>query len=283
MAVVRIVTDSTAFLDQETVDKYNIAIVPLYVNFENEVIIDGSVSNAAFFDKVRSSAKMPFTSQPSPGDFVKVFENIIADGNDIVTIVISSGISGTYESALNAAKMVGLNRIAVIDSLSTSGGLAMLVKEAAEAAAQGKSKEEIAAIVEAKRSQIRIFFVPDTLEYLKKGGRIGGAQALIGTLLKIKPVLHLRNGKVDSFDKVRTMKKALERIIEEIPPAKGAFPLYLLHAEAPETVETLKNMVKERFPQALITISELSPVIGTHSGPGVVGISFYARSEDNGR
>ncbi|HAP31488.1 MAG TPA: DegV family protein [Firmicutes bacterium] len=277
MTPVRIVTDSTAFLDQETVGKYNVAVVPLYVNFENEVIIDGSISNAAFFAKVRSSAKMPFTSQPSPGDFVKVFEQIIKDGNDVVTIVISSGISGTYESALNAAKMVDMNRIMVIDSLSTSGGLAMLVREAAEAAAQGKSKEEITAIIEAKKSKLRIFFVPDTLEYLKKGGRIGGAQALLGTLLKIKPVLHLSNGKVDAYDKVRTMKKALLRIVDELPPAKGAFPLYILHAEAPETVETLKHMLKERFPEAQITISELSPVIGTHTGPGVIGISFYAQ------
>ena len=277
MAPVRIVTDSTAFLDQEILVKYNIAVVPLYVNFENEVIIDGSISNAEFFAKVRSSTKMPFTSQPSPGDFVKVFEKIIEDGNDIVTIVISSGISGTYESALNAAKMVDMNRIAVIDSKSTAGGLAMLVMEAAEAAAQGKNREEIAAFIEAKKSHVRLFFVPDTLEYLKKGGRIGGAQALIGTLLKIKPVLHLNNGKVDAFDKVRTMKKALERIIDEMPPSKGVFPLHLLHAEAPVTVETLKHMVKERFPQAQITISELSPVIGTHSGPGVVGICFYAQ------
>lgn len=277
MAPVRIVTDSTAFLDQEILVKYNIAVVPLYVNFENEVIIDGSISNAEFFAKVRSSAKMPFTSQPSPGDFVKVFEKIIEDGDDIVTIVISSGISGTYESALNAAKMVDMNRIAVIDSKSTAGGLAMLVTEAAEAAVQGKNREEIAAFIEAKKSQLRLFFVPDTLEYLKKGGRIGGAQALIGTLLKIKPVLHLNNGKVDAFDKVRTMKKALERIVDEMPPAKGVFPLHLLHAEALVTVETLKHMVKERFPQAQITISELSPVIGTHSGPGVVGICFYAQ------
>lgn len=277
MANVRIVTDSTAFLDKETIEKYNIAVVPLYVNFENEVILDGSIANAEFFNKVKHAAKLPFTSQPSPGDFVKVFEKIMKEDSDIVTIVISSGISGTYDSAINAAKVVDAKRIAVVDSILTSAGLARLVLEAAEAAAQGKTKEEIVALVEDKKRRLRIFFVPDTLEYLKKGGRIGGAQALLGTLLKVKPVLYLNNGKVDSYDKVRTMKKALERIVEEIPPAKGPFPVMLIHAEATSTLKMLTEMVRERFPEAEITASELSPVIGTHAGPGVVGICFYAQ------
>ncbi len=274
---VRIVTDSTAFLDKETLEKYNIAVVPLYVNFEDEVIPDGSIPNAEFFEKMKRSAKLPFTSQPSPGDFAKVFEKIIEEDNDIVTIVISSGISGTYDSAINAAKAVDAKRIAVVDSILTSAGLARLVVEAAEAAAQGKTKEEIVALVEDKKRRLRIFFVPDTLEYLKKGGRIGGAQALLGTLLKVKPVLYLNNGKVDSYDKVRTMKKALERIVNEVPPTEGPFPVMLVHAEAGPTVETLARMVNERFPEAVITVHELSPVIGTHTGPGVVGICFYAQ------
>lgn len=277
MAPVRIVTDSTAFLKKETIEQYKITVVPLYVNFENETILDGSISNATFFDKMKNAAKMPFTSQPSPGDFVEVFEKIIEEGNDIVTIVISSGISGTYESATNAARIVDAKRIAVVDSIITSGGLAMLVKEAAEAAAQGKSKEEIVELVEDKKRRLRIFFIPDTLEYLKKGGRIGGAQALLGTLLKIKPVLYLNNGKVDTFDKVRTMKKAMERIVDEIPPAKGSFPLTIVHAEANDSASKIKDMIIQRFPEAHIVIDELSPVIGTHAGPGVVGICFYVQ------
>ena len=277
MSPVRIVTDSTAFLKKETVEQNKITVVPLYVNFENETILDGSISNATFFDKMKHATKMPFTSQPSPGDFVEVFEKIIAEGDEIVTIVISSGISGTYESAINAARIVDSKRIAVVDSILTSGGLAMLVKEAAEAAAQGKTKEEIVALVEDKKRRLRIFFIPDTLEYLKKGGRIGGAQALLGTLLKIKPVLYLNNGKVDKYDKVRTMKKAMERIVDEIPPAKGSFPVTIVHAEAHDSSVKIKNLIVERFPEADIVIDELSPVIGTHAGPGVVGICFYAQ------
>lgn len=277
MAPVRIVTDSTAFLEKETIDRYNISVVPLYVNFEHEVIMDGSIPNAVFFDKMKKSSKMPFTSQPSPGDFIKIFEKIINDGDDIVTIVISSGISGTYESAINAARAVDANRIAVVDSILTAGALAMLVKEAAEAAEQGKTKDEVVELIEDKKRRLRIFFIPDTLEYLKKGGRIGGAQALLGTLLKIKPVLYLTNGKVDTYDKVRTMKKAMERIVEEIPPAEGPFDITVVHAEAVDRANKMCDLIKDRFPEAVITINELSPVIGTHAGPGVVGICFYAQ------
>ncbi len=277
MAQVRIVTDSTAFLEEETIERYNISVVPLYVNFENEVILDGSISNAEFFDKMKNATKMPFTSQPSPGDFVKVYEKILEEGDDIVTLVISSGISGTYDSAINAAKLLDIKRIAVVDTTMTSGGLAMLVKEAAEAAAQGKTKEEIVALLEDKKRRLRLFFIPDTLEYLKKGGRIGGAQALLGTLLKIKPVLYLNNGKVETYDKVRTMKKAMERIVDEIPPAKGPFTLTIIHGEAFDTANKMKAMITERFPEAEVIINELSPVIGTHAGPGVVGLCFYAQ------
>ena len=277
MAPVRIVTDSTAFLEKEMIERYNITVVPLYVNFENEVILDGSISNASFFDKLKNAAKMPFTSQPSPGDFVKVFEKIIEDGDDIVTLVISSGISGTYDSAINAAKLVDTKRIAVVDTTLTSGALAMLVKEAAEAATQGKTKEDIVALIEDKKRRLRIFFIPDTLEYLKKGGRIGGAQALLGTLLKIKPVLYLNNGKVETYDKVRTMKKAMERIIDEIPAVKGPFTLTIIHGEAFDTANKMKDMIVERFPEVEVIINEISPVIGTHAGPGVVGLCFYAQ------
>ena len=277
MAPVRIVTDSTAFLKEETIKQYNITVVPLYVNFENEVILDGSISNATFFDRLKKSAKMPFTSQPSPGDFVKVFEPILEQGDDIVTLVISSGISGTYESATNAAKLLDPKRIGVVDSIITSGGLAMLVKEASEAAIEGKTKDEIVELMEDKKRRLRLFFIPDTLEYLKKGGRIGGAQALLGTLLKIKPVLYLNSGKVDTYDKVRTMKKAMGRIVDEIPPAKGPFTLTVVHGEAIDNANKLKDMIIERFPEAEVIIDELSPVIGTHAGPGVVGLCFYAQ------
>jgi len=280
MAGVRIVTDSTAYIPKEVLEGHKIEIVPLYVNFPDEVIVDGSIPNAVFFEKVEKASKLPFTSQPSPGDFVKVYEAILNDGDDIVSIHISSGLSGTVESAAQAKKMLAVENISIIDSLITTTGLAILVLAAAKAAREGKSREEIVLMLEDMKAKLRTFFVPDTLEYLKKGGRIGGAQALLGTILQIKPVLTVRNedGKIDSFTKVRTMKKALERIVDELPKqASDVQYVAVLHAEAPETAVTLKSLLQGRLPDLEIETYELSPVIGTHTGPGVVGYSFVRK------
>jgi len=275
MAEIRIVTDSTAFLPQEKLDEYKIKVVPLYVNFSDEIIIDGSIENKVFFAKMRQSSKLPFTSQPSPGDFVKAYESIINNGDEVISIHISSGMSGTVESAASATKMLASDSISVVDSCSTSAGLAMLVIAAAKAIKEGKTRNEITTMLEKLKKKIKIYFVPATLEYLKKGGRIGGAQALLGTILQIKPVLMIKNGKVDVFDKVRTMKKALRRIVDELPEkAERIQELAILQAEAEETVVTLKNLIEERLPGIRPEIFELSPVIGTHAGPGVVGLAF---------
>ncbi|MDO9536645.1 MAG: DegV family protein [Bacillota bacterium] len=276
MAKIALVTDSTAFLDKETLEQYNIEVVPLYVNFENEVIVDGTIDNATFFYKMKKASKMPFTSQPSPGDFVKVYERLIQEGKEVISIHISSGISGTVESANNAAKIVGQSLISVVDSHSTSAGLAMMLITAAKALEEGRTREEVVAIMEGIKKKISLIFVPDTLEYLKKGGRIGGAQALLGTLLQIKPVLCLINGKVEAFDKVRTMKKALQRIVNELPTSSEGLHLAMINAEtSKEHIEILEKLIEERLPGFSYKKYELSPVIGTHTGPGVVGLAFY--------
>ncbi len=217
MSKVAVVTDSTAYLEKEVLQRYSIEVVSLYVNFPDEVIVDGSIDSTSFFEKMKRSSQMPFTSQPSPGDFVNVFERLLQEGKEVVSIHISSGISGTVESAQTAAKMLEENKISIVDSQSTAAGLAMLVQEAAAAAEQGETRESIVQLAEDLKKRLQILFVPDTLEYLKKGGRIGGAQALLGTLLKIKPILSLSQGKIEVFDKVRTMKKAMERIVAELP------------------------------------------------------------------
>lgn len=273
MSEIRIVTDSTAFLPQEILDKYKIEVVPLYVNFPDEVIIDGSINNKVFFEKLKKASKLPFTSQPAPGDFVQVYKKIIDNGDEIISIHISSSLSGTVESATAAKKMLASDRISVVDSYFTSAGLAMQVIAAAKAVQEGKTRDEITAMLEKLRNKIRILFVPATLEYLRKGGRIGGAQALLGTILQIKPILMIKDGKVDVFEKVRTMKKALGRIVEELP-GKGKVNVTILQAESGETPLILQKLIKERLPESVIEIFELSPVISTHAGPGVVGIAF---------
>ena len=280
MPGVRIVTDSTAYIPKEMLEEYNIGIVPLYVNFPDEVIIDGSISSAVFFDKVKNSSKLPFTSQPSPGDFVKLYEGILNEGYEIISIHISSGLSGTVESASAAKKMLATEKISVVDSLITTSGQALLVLAAAKAGREGKSREEIVSMVEDMKPKSRTFFVPDTLEYLKKGGRIGGAQALLGTILQIKPVLTVRNddGKIDTITKVRTMKKALETIVGELPQdPSDVLCAAVLQAEAFETATALKALLQERLPGMELITYELSPVISTHTGPGVVGYSFVRK------
>ncbi len=274
MSRVRIVTDSTAYLPKENLDELLIEVVPLYVNFPDEMLVDGKIENKVFFEKMKKSAKLPFTSQPSPGDFIQVYESIINKGDEIISIHISSGISGTVGSAATAAEMLGTDRVSVVDSLSTSGGLAMMAIEAAKAAKEGKTREEIKAMLERLKKNIWILFVPDTLEYLKKGGRIGGAQALLGTILQIKPILALKDGKIEVFEKVRTMKKALERIVNELPEKAENAKIAILQAEAEETAAVLQGLIHERLPDIAPIIFELSPVIGTHAGPGTVGLVF---------
>jgi len=276
MTKIALVTDSTAFLDKETQEQYNIEVVPLYVNFENEVIVDGTVDNATFFEKMKNASKMPFTSQPSPGDFVKVYERLIQEGKEIISMHISSGISGTVESARNAAKIVDQSLISVVDSYSTSAGLAMMLTTASKALEEGSTREEVVAMMEEIKKNIRLLFVPHTLEYLKKGGRIGGAQALLGTLLNIKPILSLVNGKVEAFDKVRTMKKALQRIVNELPTSAEGLHLAMMVAEtSSEHIKLMDELIEKRLPGLKYNKYELSPVIGTHAGPGVIGISFF--------
>jgi DegV family protein with EDD domain len=273
MSQIKIVTDSTAFLEKDVLERYDIEVVPLHVNFTGESILDGTIDSAAFFDKLKKSSTIPSTSQPSPGDFARIFKESIEEGKEIIAILISSGISGTVESAKTAAKMVDPSRISIIDSLSTSGGLAFLVSAAAQAAEEGKAREKIVALLEDLKNKLQVLFVPESLHYLKKGGRIGGAQALLGTILQIKPILFFSEGKIEVYEKVRTMKKALQRLADELPPASAGLQVAILTAEAEESTRMLKELVRKRLPDQPIKIYELSPVIATHVGP-VVGLVF---------
>ena len=280
MPGVRIVTDTTANLSREELEEHKIEVVPLYVNFPDEVIMDGSISNAVFFEKCEKAPQLPFTSQPSPGDFAKVYEKILNDGDEIVSIHISSGLSGTVESAASAIKMLSAEGISVVDSLVTMTGLAIMVLSAARAAGEGKSREEIVQMLEEMKVKGRTFLVPATLEYMKKGGRIGGAQALLGSIMQIKPILILRNdtGKIDTYAKARTMRKALERLVEELPQnASDVRQVAVLNADAEGTAAELKVLLQARLPDLKINIYALSAVIATHTGPGTVGFSFFPK------
>lgn len=274
MEQVRIVTDSTAFLDQEFLKRYAVEVVPLNFHFPDRSFKDGDMETKALFADIQKRDVLPTTSPPEPQEFAEVFSKLREEGKDVVAIVLSAGISQTYENALSAARSVDEKAIGVIDSRLTSAGLSMLVEAAAKAAAEGATREEIVKQIEEMKKHIRILFVPQDLKYLKMGGRIGGARALVGNLLQIKPVLCQLDGTIEEFYRVRTMDKALDYMVGEIMEGEG-LEVRIMHADGEEGASKLREQVNERFPGLDIQIMEISPVIGIHTGPGTVGICFY--------
>lgn len=277
MREVALVTDSTSYLLEEEITRYAINVIPLTVNFSDGFIYDGIVKTEEFFARIDRSAGLPFTSQPAAGVFVEAYERLVAEGKDVLSIHLSSELSGTFESACKAASMVGPDRITVLDSRTTSVPLAFLVLGAARWAEEGLSRAEIGARFEQETKRVGGFFVPETLEYLKKGGRIGGAQALLGSLLQIKPILHFLEGKVEILDKVRTKKKAIQRMLQELPRESRHLDAAAIHCAAPDDAVAIRDLILEAAPHASVIIRELGPVLSTHGGPGLVGMGYWAR------
>lgn len=281
MANVAIVADSVSNLPADLVKQYDIHIVPAIVNWEGQSLLDGvDISTQAFYERLRTSKELPKTSQPSPGQFSEVFEQLVADGKSIVAITVSEALSGTYASANLALQGMTGAPIEIVDSRSASLGQGLMALAAARAAAQGATTAEIAAYVRAIVPRMRVIFVVDTLDYLHKGGRIGGAQRLVGSVLSIKPVLHLHEGRVEPMASVRTKSKAIQHMLDTlVEEAKGATtPLHAgtIHAAAPEAGAELAQRVRDLLSPVEMVISELSPTLGTNVGPGTVGIGFYA-------
>ena len=279
MGSVRVVSDSTANLPQELVAAHHIDVVPLQVLFGNDAYADGvDLNEEQFYRLLKESKALPRTSQPSAGEFAEVYRRLARDGHSIISIHISGKLSGTVASAEAACGMVPEANVTVIDTLSASMGHGLLVLRAARAAQEGRSHEEIVDLVRLLAPRVRVFFVVDTLEYLQRGGRIGGAAALLGSVLSLKPILAIREGRVEAIERVRTKPKAIDRLIallsEEIPDG-ATLQAAVLHGRAPEDAAALAGRIAERFkPRELIT-TEVGPVIATHAGPGVVGAAFY--------
>ena len=276
MSDIAVVTDSTAYLTDEEVSKYGLTIVPLTVNFEDGFIYDRMMRDLGpFFERVDQSAKFPVSSQPPVGLFVEVYEKLLSEGKEIISIHISSEFSGTVESARAAAKMVDENKITVIDSLYILSPLGLQVMAAAQWAAEGFPRSEIEAMLEKKRNEMKAFFVPGTLKYLKKGGRIGGAQALLGMMLKIKPILGICGGRVEILGKHRTWNKVIERIVGEMPTEYNSLLASIGHIDAQEITDRIIKAVLEKEPKAIVVPGLCGPVIGLHIGPGAIGVCFW--------
>jgi len=272
---VRVVTDSACDLSETLVEAMRIEVVPLSIRFGDEELVDREeLSPEDFWDRLRSSTALPETSAPSAGKFEERFRGLIDRGaTGIICINLSSRLSATMQAAQVAANAVRDQcPIVVIDSRTVSMGLGALCLTAARRAADGAKLEEIVEDVLSRRDRTRLFGALDTLEYLKKGGRIGNARALLGSMLSIKPIVEVREGAVEEAGKVRTRSKALHLLAEKAK-AQPIDSLAVLHGQAPD-VEDLLDMLGEIFPRDDIVTGLVGPVIGTHAGPGVIGVSF---------
>ena len=271
-----IVTDSTADLLPGLVAQHAITVVPLTVNLDGRSYLDGvDITAAEFYSKLQRSSSHPTTSQPSPGQFKEAYERLLADHREVVSIHISAKLSGTLSSAQQAAAMIGGDRVHVVDSQFASMPLAAVVLVAARRAAQGASASEVVADAGRVREATRCFFAVSTLEYLRRGGRIGAAGALLGSVLQIKPILAIEDGQVVPLERVRTHERALHRLVELVQAVdrKHGLCLVIGHAAAETAAQALAERL-EASAESLV-IQPLGPVVGAHAGPGVVGVGCY--------
>ncbi|WP_400163294.1 DegV family protein [Brevibacillus sp. TJ4] len=275
-----ILTDSASDVEPSVRESLGIESVPLKVMFGEETFLDGvTIDSTRFFEKLKQADQLPTTSQPSPLEFVDAYKKIVdKHGKDvqIIAIMLSGVLSGTYQSAVIAKSMLEDDvDITVIDSRKASFVYGMICVEAAKAAQEGKSKQQILDMIDHFLDEVQVYFIVDTLEFLQKGGRIGRASAVIGSLLNIKPILTLDPaGYVAAFDKVRGTKKAIARITEAFHEYAQGSPvkLALLHSSVPDQAAELLERYKQEFQVKEAFLQEIGPVIGTHVGPGLIGV-----------
>lgn len=278
MGKVAIVTDSTAFLQPDVVKRYHISVAPQILIWGEETFLDGiDIQPTEFYQRLSKSKVIPTTAQATIASFQEIFTSLLNQDYDVMAILVSNELSGTIDSAIQARELVGNSKIEIIDSRTISMALGFQVIEAAKAAANGASIEECKSLVESALDNTGIIFAVDTLEYLHRGGRIGGGSRFLGTALNIKPILEMANGRIEALERVRTRKKSWERmieIVEERTAHKDPVHLAVLHADAKINAEQLVSLVSNRINSSETVISELSPIVGTHVGPGTIGLAY---------
>jgi DegV family protein with EDD domain len=271
---VAIVTDSTADLSADLASERGISVVPLTVSLDGRSYLDGvEITAAEFYTLLGRSGGMATTSQPSPGRFADVYETLLGDHREVVSLHISSKLSGTYAAAVQAAEMVGGGRVTVVDTGQASMPLALQVLAASGMAAEGDGADAILQRLRPIQDQVRVYFMVGTLEYLRRGGRIGRASALLGSVLQIKPVLTITDGQVAPLERVRTQEKALSRVIELARLGEGRVCALVGHAAAEEPARRIADAL-DPVAETLI-MAPLGPVVGAHAGPGTVGVGCY--------
>ena len=279
MKKIALVTDSTANMPQALVEKHHIHVIPVRIQWDEETLVDGvDITSTQFYERLIHSKSIPTTSQPSAGDFMALFEKLAGEYEGIIAPLISSGVSGTVNSAELALQTFSKVPVEMIDTHLAAGAAGLVVEAAARAIAAGSDLKAVRVAADAVREKVKVYFVVDTLKYLHKGGRIGGASRYMGTALNIKPILYLNdNGKIDALEKVRTKKKAIERIIalaaEHVGGKKAR--AVVMHAAAAQEAEKVVAQVRESIDCEQVDIYEIGAAVGVHVGPGAIGLSVY--------
>ena len=276
---IAIVTDSSAYIPEEARKGLNISVIPLWLIWDGKTFQDGiDIQPSAFYQRLKESKTLPTSSQPSAQEFVDFYQKVAKEADAIVSVLVSSRISGTIASAQAAAEELSNLNIRIVDSLSSAMGLGLIVLSAARAAADGKSVDEVVSAAEQARDRVNMLFVVDTLDYLFKGGRISGGKHLLGTAFNIKPILHFHEGQIKPLTQTRTKHKAIAQLLDIVQKRLGDKKMIeaaVMDVNAPEEGDMFAGMLKERFGPPTLHRAIVSPVVGTHVGPGTIGVAFY--------
>ncbi len=282
MSKIALVTDSTTYMPPELVKKYNISIAPQVLIWGDQTYKDGvDIESREFFTRLKTAKVMPSTSQVAVISFQEIFQDLVDKGFEVLALLVSSKLSGTIQSALQARDLMSTARdkVHVVDSQSVAMALGFQVLAVARAIEDGATLEEAIALAERSYEYTGVCFAVDTLEFLHRGGRIGGAQRFLGTMLNMKPILAIQDGRVEGIDRIRTKSKAHDRVLElTVEKIAGRTPVRLatLHANAAEDAQALLTRAKQALNPVESVFTEVSPTVGTHAGPGTVGLAFMA-------
>jgi DegV family protein with EDD domain len=282
MSKVAVVTDSTTYLPSDLVKKYNISIAPQVLIWGEQTYKDGvEIQSQEFFTRLKTTKVMPTTSQVAVVSFQEIFQDLVNKDYEVLAVLVSSKLSGTIQSAMQAKDLMGAagEKVHVVDSQSVAMALGFQALTVARAIEGGASLNDAKSLAEKLHAYTGVFFAVDTLEFLHRGGRIGGAQRFLGTMLNMKPILAIQDGRVEGIERIRTKSKALDRVLEMVvEKAKGKSPIRIasLHANATDEARALLTRAEQELKPVESIFTEVSPTVGTHAGPGTVGLAFMA-------
>ena len=282
MSKIALVTDSTTYMPPELVKQHNISVAPQVLIWGDQTYKDGvDIQSSEFFTRLKTAKVMPTTSQVSVVSFQDIFQDLVSRDQEVLALLVSSKLSGTIQSAMQAKELMGSagDKVHVVDSQSVAMALGFQALAVARALESGASLKDAIALAERSYQHTGVFFAVDTLEFLHRGGRIGGAQRFLGTMLNMKPILAIQDGRVEGIERIRTKTKAHDRVLElTIEKVAGRTPVRLatLHANAAEDARALLRRAEQALKPVESIFTEVSPTVGTHAGPGTVGLAFMA-------